>query len=170
METTETSAQFALYNRALRLKHYPVVPNVYLFHEESDLISVTPAGYIHEYEIKLSRPDFTADFRTKRRHEFYADLEKLRQLWAGGPIKSWKRPSYFWFVVPKGLIEESDIPAYAGLIYIGDSGWSGADVIKPSPKLGKEKISGVQMETLTRSMTYRYWSMKERLLELQEDN
>ena len=169
MEMTETSAQYALYSRALRLKHYPVVPNVYLFHEESDLISVTPAGYIHEYEIKLSRSDFTADFRNKRRHRFYADLEKQEKYWAMDMLREWKRPSYFWFVVPPGLITESDVPAYAGLIYVGDSHWGGADVIKPGPKLGREKITVAQSETLTRSMTYRYWSMKQRLLELQDN-
>ena len=171
MALTENSIQYTLYVRAQnRLKHYPVVPNVYLFREESDLISVTPAGYIHEYEIKLSRADFTADFRNKRRHKFYVDPEKQEKTRAfNRGIRIWKRPNYFWFAVPENLVSESEVPDYAGLIYIRQSQWNdygSCRVVKKPVKISKEKITANQTNTLVRSLTYRFWSLQEQVLYL----
>jgi hypothetical protein len=57
---TEGDVQNILFKILIR-KHNYLCPNVFLFNWESDFISVTKAGFINEYEIKLSKNDFKND-------------------------------------------------------------------------------------------------------------
>lgn len=40
--------------------------NTYFFENESDFLSFTASGYCYEYEVKISRSDFKADFKKPR--------------------------------------------------------------------------------------------------------
>ena len=58
----ETKIQYHLYQDLIAKGHEIVVPNVswsWLLWE-ADLISITKAGYMNEYEIKISKQDFEA--------------------------------------------------------------------------------------------------------------
>lgn len=73
---------------------------------ECDFLAVRPTSYYFtEFEIKLSREDYAADFRNKSfKHDWYQQ---------GGvkiPI-----PKQFYFVTPEQLIEK--VPDYCGLIW-----------------------------------------------------
>ena len=64
----ESFIQNALYSWLENKKHILITPNVGLFGRyESDLVSVTAAGLINEFEIKVSRSDYMAEFRRKKR-------------------------------------------------------------------------------------------------------
>ncbi len=45
-----------------------VVPNVYFFNWESDVLVYRKSGYTLEFEIKVSRSDFKADFKKSQKH------------------------------------------------------------------------------------------------------
>ena len=44
-------------------------PNVFVYEWESDFVSVTRAGIIHEYEVKISHSDFMLDAKKYRKHD-----------------------------------------------------------------------------------------------------
>lgn len=55
----------------------------------------------------------------------------------------YKRPNYFYYAVPDGLIDVSEVPQYAGLIYVRELG--GFTIVKKAPKLHEEKYSECQL-------------------------
>ena len=77
---------------------------------EADLIEINKSWEIAEYEIKCSKQDFKADFKKERKHKELSTLADLSIL-----------PNYFSYVCPEGMIEEADVPEYAGLYYIMES-------------------------------------------------
>lgn len=83
---------------------------------ECDVISVSKSDYIYEYEIKISKADFKKDF-TKLKHTNIIN-EKSTSISKGEVV--YLLPNYFNFVTPRGLVELSDVPDYAGLIYMND--------------------------------------------------
>lgn len=161
----------------LGLKHTMVCPNAYLsfYGWESDMVSVTKAGLLHEYEVKISRSDFFADFKKARRTMKYPP--KTDPLWyrkgevvtvsrhdliQSGPNE--KRPNYFWFVVPKDLVTLDEVPPYAGLIYVSECSYEWADylnlsVVRDAPRLHRVKREDLMVE-LGQKMMYRYWNAR----------
>lgn len=100
--------------------------NLYVFGWESDCLLLTKSGYWYEFEIKISRSDFKNDFKNKG--------DKHRIL---GTISDTKKPNYFYYVVPEGLIQVDEIPSYAGLIYINE--YRHRTIVKQAPVLHKVK-------------------------------
>ncbi len=143
----ERSMQNRLYADLISRKHRFIVPNTTVFGWESDLISVTGAGYVHEYEIKISRSDFKADLK-KSRH---------RRLVQDGTKKYYRGPAYFYYAVPRDMVRVDEVPDYAGLIFV----YPMMQIIKKAPRLNKNKISQMQTAWLQRSIMARFW--KERL-------
>lgn len=84
----------------------------YFFAGELDVISVSKSGYVSEFEVKVSRSDFKADAK-KRKWQWYEN-PRLQ-------ILSAQCPNYFTYVCLKGLIQESDLKDYQGLIWIIDN-------------------------------------------------
>jgi hypothetical protein len=108
-----------------------------------------------EYEIKITRKDFRADL-LKSRHQKLAGLNH-------DPIPGWwhdnrKGPSYLYYAAPSDLLTIGDIPAHAGLIVISDSGV--ASIVRPAPKLHKDKLPDHHRQWLERSLTCRYWNAR----------
>jgi hypothetical protein len=112
---------------------------------EQDMLSITKAGYACEFEVKISKADFKNDFkkigecyRTRQRRRgkwFYRKHKHLKHDVLSGKVKakeSWRKPKYFWFVVPEDLISQEDVPEYAGLMYyhVNDKGYSDIREIK----------------------------------------
>lgn len=79
-----------------------VIPNYFHDCYEMDLFRLTPTEYIYEYEIKISRSNYFADFKKGNKHE------RLQKGLAA---------NRFFFVVPENLISIAECPKYAGLIY-----------------------------------------------------
>jgi len=94
-------------------KQHLVIPNIKFFHQwESDILAVSRSWYATEYEIKCSRSDFKADFKKQGKHHC---LEK-----GTGTFKYLAR---FYYVTPKGLLDPSEVPEYAGLIEVEHSAY-----------------------------------------------
>lgn len=117
------------------------IPHVYVFDWESDFFIVQPSRFVYEIEVKISRSDYFADFNKIDKHE------NLNQ--GTGFI-----PNRFYFAVPEGLVSEEEIPAYAGLLYVSESG---VEKIKEAPIIKKEKEKqGVWEHRICRKIWYRY--------------
>jgi len=85
---------------------------------ECDVVSISKAGYIYEYEIKTSRLDFKRDF-IKEKHQNMLN-ENCTKVYRGEQL--WLTANYFTFVTPEGLIQQDEVPEYAGLMWISESG------------------------------------------------
>jgi len=134
-----------------------VVPNIswgFGLAWEADLISVTPAGYATEIEIKVSVSDFRADSK-KRKHEL---------------IRSSKISS-FVYAMPKEIYEKAgvDVPEDYGIIliepyksrYLNDERDGHVAKWHRRPKkFNKTKIEGKQITELYRLGYLRMWDAK----------
>ena len=100
MKLDETRIQYHLSQNLLRRGYEIVVPNW-----EADLVGVTKAQYLNEFEIKVSKQDFERDFGKKKHYHFRR------------PNAYMKMPNYFWYVAPIEAIPLC-IPDYAGLMEV----------------------------------------------------
>lgn len=122
------------------------VDGLFVFGWESDKLIWTKAGYIYEFEIKISRADYKNDFKHKvekhvllnsalpderaeaRQADLFSNLvnekrKRYPQITTEQAKKMMKHvgermPNYFYYVVPEGLLEPDEVPPYAGLVYI----------------------------------------------------
>lgn len=137
-----------LYNY-LCARYFPIVSNSYIYSWESDLLAVNKEShYITEYEIKISRADFKADFNKEDKHRIIADSYEYNF--------SSDIPNYLYYATPPGLLDRSEIPKYAGLIEIG----LGVRVMKRPPLLHKDVIDSFMIDKLLKKVYYKYWNAK----------
>lgn len=166
---TERTVQDATYVHCAIKNHEIINPNSKVFDWESDLISVTKSGFIHEFEIKVTRADFKQDAK-KRRATLLCNPE-VAGFW-GSRICA--RPNYFWYVVPNGLITYEEVPGYAGLIYAMEPVvghhlyFNTTQTVKEAKRIHNEKATEADRRQLARSMTLRFW--KQRLRETEPEN
>lgn len=113
---------------------------------ECDVWAVTKSGYVHEYEVKTSKPDFLADMRKtvgdRLKHEMLANGEG---------------PSKFWYVVTHTICDfslELACPKHAGLIVIQSNGI--AKVRREAPRLNKTKVKAQEIGLAQRRMWFRF--------------
>ena len=151
MKVTEKIIQAVLMRWAMAHRMECAVPNtVQVFYWEADLITVTRAGLIHEFEIKISASDYKAD------------MQKLSKHW--GLENGTRGPAYFWYVTHGFDIEP---PEYAGWIKIIEAerlGTLRVVVKKPAPRLHKGKITDRQRAQIIRSLSWRLVTEYEKLL------
>lgn len=136
------------------------IPNFFVDSYEMDVFMLKSTGYIYEYEIKISRSDFKADFNKKRCYK--SDTKHVE-------ISAGKRScNRFYFVVPEGLITIDECPKYAGLIYYTDYGDNYNDrilsTVKAAPVIHKNKGSLNYAEIARRlALREQHWSKKYRM-------
>lgn len=153
---SERSVQDAVYVHCAIKNHESVVPNSGVFAWESDVISVTRSGFIHEFEIKVTRADFKQDAK-KERARLLCD-PVVKSMWGSHTCQ---RPNYFWYVTPEGLITADEVPDYAGLIYAVEPVvgyhlyFHTTKEIKPAKRIHNEKIADADRQQLARAMTVR---------------
>ena len=122
------------------------VDGLFVFGWESDKLIWTKAGYIYEFEIKISRADYKNDFKYKvekhlllnsampdentvaREADLFDNLLKekrkrypqitMEQAKSMTKPVGGRMPNYFYYAVPEGLLEPDEVPPYAGLVYI----------------------------------------------------
>lgn len=156
MKVTEATMQAILMHRAMEVINHDLVltntgANWGTFYSwEADLLSVTKSGLIHEYEIKLSKSDYNADFNKRHKH----------QLLSGAGTD---RPNYFWYATYEFDIEPPD---YAGWILVQDNEhngrwrhdtWNGFEwrVMREAPRLHSKGISDRRRAAVGRLLSYR---------------
>lgn len=141
---------------------------------ECDIFRVLKSGYTHEYEIKLSKSDYMADFkkqivvaeRLNKPPIYKHDLLK-RKCDVG--------PNRFSFVFGSvALLNSVEVPDYAGILVhkeIHALTFSGEREIyfalrsiRNAPLLHKKKVEDKVMEQVNKSLYHRFWSEREKLL------
>lgn len=161
--------------------------NVFVHSWEADSFSVTSSKYTYEIEVKVSRSDFFADFK-KPKHGLFKMYKKgwgiLRgdESWSGSykgmiedriyytnitPLQlgGGNCPNKFFFACPVGLIDLHEVPEYAGLIYVMDSGEH--RVMKKAPFLHKGEFNHRVM--LFDKYYYQYVNQKIRIYDLERE-
>lgn len=147
MKITEKVVQTVLMNWAMYEKqHRCFAPNsMSIFRWEADLLSVTKAGLIHEFEVKLNRIDFMADFRNKK---FKHDLLARH--------RHYKIPNYFWFVTHNIDTANIEVPDYAGLMVT--ERWGNklcVGIKKSAPRLHGRHATQKQMAQFATALSHR---------------
>jgi hypothetical protein len=127
---------------------------------ECDLLAITKAGYMYEFEIKLTRSDYRADakkgalplycrpFRqdTRTKHEQLADHDR------NGPVR-------FWFIVPANLVSVDELPDWAGLLYLcGSPSWPSFEDVRSAPRLHNNRMSEDMKDSIRQNLYWRYWN------------
>lgn len=109
--------------------------NLYVFSNswESDYLSLTKSGYLYEGEVKISKSDFKADFKKEKKHILLETKYNGKSLTDNDLC-----PHYFFYAVPEGLIDVSEVPEYAGLVY-ATTYYPYVKWVKKPPLLHKEK-------------------------------
>jgi len=136
--------------------------NVYVHAWEADLFSVTQSLYSYEIEVKISRSDFLADFKKPKHILFRSDQ-----------LNHSNCPNVFYYAVPEGLIHETEIPTYAGLMYCLSNGRY--NIIKKAPYIHKDHFNCKNMlyqKYLNMSFEIRQerWDHKIAIERLQREN
>lgn len=115
-------------------RKYPFqICNAFIYGWECDYWAMTSGGETREFEIKISRSDYFNDAK-KDKH------------------KEAKGANYFYYVVPKGLIQPNEVASGYGLIYVSDTGY--VEIVKKPRQLHNEKFDRWQM--LANKMYWRF--------------
>lgn len=135
---------------------------------ESGFFRITNAGYMTEYEVKVSRSDFKADFQkysgTKVIRDENGEVTDIEKQFKHDTIKNGGSGlKNFYFCTPKGLLDLEEIPEHCGLIEFNNSelyaGFSQMRVIKKAPSLKKaKKASDSMLKRIILKAYYRLYS------------
>jgi hypothetical protein len=140
-----------------------IVPNVtdmsWLVAFETDMLVLTPSGYAHGFEIKISKSDLLADFKKKQ----HINIDKTLSNGKKGMDHYFGKFKYFSYVVPEFLKEDAlnTIPKFCGLYVCID--YNTRHIIKEirSPKkLYNYKWSYEQKYQLARLGAMRIYGLK----------
>jgi hypothetical protein len=143
---TETTIQNQLYDWCSDKRHPVTIDNCGACTiGKADLLSVTKARLVHEFEIKCTVTDFERDFADK-------DTKHKRLGRADNRLMS--LPNYFWFATPPDLLDLDDIPEYAGLMIVDEDGCFEE---KPAPRIHSDNLSDKDRRYIERGLTHRYW-------------
>ena len=183
---TEVIVQDVVYAWCYRAKHEITVPNCgSVWGPEADVVSMTKSRLGHAFEIKVSRSDWLAELRHIRgacnchggrydcakqdRAKTLADakaiaLEAERMAAKGSNCGGLVPPSYFWVVTAPGIVQDGELPEYAGLMEVepfrhGAVKAHGHMVreVRPAPRLHRVKMLDSQLMAMARGVTLRYW-------------
>ena len=175
--------QKALFWRCDKKSHEFMVSNKYLLKwHECDFVSITKAGYLTEYEIKRTKEDFKKDFINKKlKHEWLKGnqtnqvlieksyenkdekiVDKFTENFQGFQLtiemKDFMGPNYFYYVCEEKLLDISEIPSYAGLIYVKERKGRGyLDYVKDAPIIHKNKTTIEVKDNIRVKYMYDYW-------------
>jgi hypothetical protein len=146
MKVTEALLQAVVMRWCMGEKHHEyVIPNSNTFinySSEADLISVTRAGLIHEFEMKISKADYNRDGK------------KRKWLWnyLGTPRYS---PNYFWYVTCGFQIEPPEHAGWIEVYYDDERFYWNMRIKKQAPQLLKLKIGDGKAKVAARLLAWR---------------
>ncbi len=164
------------------LKRYAVmVPRCMTQNDsEADVLAIRKSGFCDEFEIKLSRADFfkdrekvvryrESDITSGEDYRWFVSRPQERTLLA--PWEKYKLHAlsdgdmvvnHFWYVVKKGIVVLDDLPDYAGLITVDDTGL--LEVLRQPKKLHNRKLSHEQMFKFACFLNKRFWNYRSKAL------
>lgn len=116
---------------------------------EADVLMLTKSGMAYEYEVKTSRGDFKKDFTKLAKHKIYSNTKP--DIIRGRKYP--RRPNHFYYACKEGLIDVTEIPKYAGLIYVTKD--KKLKIIKKAPKLHSHKFTNEMLWSICSAHTAR---------------
>lgn len=118
---------------------------------EADVLRITESNVVYEYEIKTSVQDFKRDFKKEYKHERLSGKKNFDKYieWSGHP----GIPNHFYYVMPKDMVSLSQIPQYAGLIYVVEDD---IEIIKKAPKIHSFKATEKLIRTVCKILSARF--------------
>ena len=165
---------------------YGMIPNCYTQNDnEADMFAIRKSGLCDEFEVKISRSDFLNDAkkivqvrapeaRQPNSDNFLQDLAFQQQYpnWykEAKLVAPWQKLKYdalrkgematnnFWYAVPSDLVSTDEIPDFAGLIYVEESGV--LRIIKHPVKLHNRKLTDCQKYKYAKKLAYRFWDYR----------
>lgn len=162
---TERDIQHAIYDYRVEISASPIIlPNVYIWHWESDLLYLSRNDHATEFEIKRTHSDFLAEAKKQ---------SKCRSL------KNGLGPTEFYFVCPEGVIGLEELPEYAGLFYVkprtGQTYWKTlsdyqAWRIKRAKRRPTQKLTKQQKALLLLKGVSRYWSAQYKIVDKEAED
>lgn len=169
MKLTECNVQDALAREMISRQHCLVCPNTHLYWWGSDLITVTGAGFVNEFEIKVARSDYKKelDAASSSPGRRKSPVKWTRHRVLSGNMGVDRGPNYFWFVMPQQFMDEFGIPDYAGLIVPEVVAPPTRDpfvcinVVQRPPRLHTAKIQDRHRAALARGVMLRYWNLRD---------
>jgi hypothetical protein len=160
---TEWDIQNAIF-RDYHTAHFLICPNYSpAGWHECDVFSVTKAGYMNEYEIKLTKADFKKDAGKMEREKFTWSgpvtnrSTKHQRLAIGDP----QGPARFFFVLPVGIVDDVDVPEFAGIIRASAHPKSGRihlEKTREAKRLHEQKVSQLVADHVKGVFYWRLWS------------
>jgi hypothetical protein len=151
-----------------------ILPSFFYGDYEMDVFRLMPSGVIVEYEIKISRSDFRADFKKSTTiwpEGWASDMVAGREFETKSVLKhdtiaegkgSCNR---FYFVVPAGLVKPEELPKHAGLIYY-HANHESFEVIKNAPLIKGPKMDTDKYKSLAVSLSWREQNLRMQLRNL----
>lgn len=127
--------------------------NAYIYRWESDFFFITPANYKVEVEVKTTKSDYIADFK-KPKHKILSG--KLRRDYLNCPNR-------FYFCLPSGMIDISQVPEYAGVITYDTVRM---DIVRKAPVLHTDKR--IDYRIIARKLYDRYLNQRIEIYELNQ--
>lgn len=138
-----------------------MVPNGFIGSVELDFAGIRKSGYLDEFEVKLSRADFLADFRKivnvkriqpdpERPYLNIEEVPKHEAVQAGRWVAN-----YFHFVIKEGIVTPGEVPEQYGLIVLLDKG--GYRIVRDAKLLHKRKVSDDLKLNLAMKLHWRWW-------------
>lgn len=146
-----------------------ILPNIYYKSSrfECDVFKMGPSGYTTEYEIKISKADFKADFEKKEKVWIGGD-EMYKDVFKHDLIQSGQRTNYFFFVIPKEFLEDESLifthipPEYGIITFRENCDW--LTIEREAKAIHKNKITPEEKERLFNTLWskhyFLYWKFE----------
>jgi hypothetical protein len=139
--------------------------------QEADLVAVSKTGYVTEVEIKVSGSDWLRDRRKPKWATRNGPNFHLEPPDPGVPTRFERdeRVKYFWYAAPLELArnwEEFEIPAYAGVVGIGEPEaipgrpWPLQVLRRARPIPPFRELTDKEKFELARLGTLRFWDLR----------
>lgn len=135
--------------------HAVAIPSMEGFYKwEADLVSVMPSGMTHEFEIKLSRFDYSRENRKSEKHALLGSEKNT--------------PSYFWYVTYQFDIEPPEFAGWMNIrrrtpeqdgAHVNDSYGFEITVQKEAPRLNTWKIGEEHWKKIARTLNWKMINM-----------
>lgn len=122
-------------------------------YQECDVVAISGSDFVYEFEVKISRGDFKKDKEKVYKHRYLKEAFEIKKQKKRRTRKVSKIPNYFTYVCPKGLIKLDEIPDYAGLIYVHDSGY--VETIRKAPLLHRDKADMKLIKRIAQTLSER---------------
>lgn len=141
-------------------------PNIHHYAFESDILVLKKSGYTIEYEIKISHSDFLADRKkkavispndkNKRLPNYFIDTKGISRY---EYLEQGLGANRFYYVLPKDLVPEEEIPDWAGIIYArpGRASRVYVHIARSPKKLHSNKAEEKVKDKILQSTYFRYW-------------